>query len=412
MNLNLFIAKKIGGKSGIACFSVAISLSIILISIAVTNGFKHEINLRSTGFSGEYVLSAPGVPPNTDKYPINKDLSFINKIDSINGIKNIEGVAYTSGIIKTNEDVQGLLFKGVDSLYNLEFYKKSLVKGELPNFSGNKYSRDILMSSRLADMLNYKVGDKVLAYFIDDNIRVRSFKISGLFNSQLGDVDKSMVIIDLRQVQRLNGWKDNQVSSLEINIDRREANHHIAFGVRDKRISKAIEEILYKYTKDDDSSVVLKYIGQIYPNLYDWLGLMNLNVLVILILMLIVAGFNMISGLLIILFQKISMIGLLKSIGMHTRSIIKIFITKGAIIVVKGMLYGNIVAAILCFLQWRFQLIKLNPINYFVDSVPIYITLGQIILLNVISFLVMILIMIIPSNFISNVSPDKTMRVE
>lgn len=403
MNLNLYIAKKIKTSSSntIACASVAISILVMFMAMVISDGFKREIKETSVGFSGEVFLLSPGQDITNQLYPISGRPSYIDKIHSLKGIESVNDVAYTSGMLKSDESVQGIMFKGVDSTYSLDFFEKYLVEGTLPDFSGKSASNQILISERLASLMNYKCGDKITAYFVGESVRVRRFTISGLYNVRLDEMDKTLAIVDIRQTRRLNGWESDQVSNIEIKL---------AAGANADKICSEIEEIILDRPWDDDS-VIASQIRYIYPHIFDWLDLLNMNVLIILILMIVVAGFNMISGLLIILFEKTSMIGLLKALGMKTRDICRVFIYRGSFIVIKGMVIGNVFAIILSILQGVFHIIPLDPANYFVDHVPVYVNVPKIVILNVASFALMILIMIIPSFFIARVQPEKTIKV-
>lgn len=403
MNLNLYIAKKIKTSSSntIACASVAISILVMFMAMVISDGFKREIKETSVGFSGEVFLLSPGQEITNQLYPISGRPSYIDKIHSLKGIESVNDVAYTSGMLKSDESVQGIMFKGVDSTYSLDFFEKYLVEGNLPDFSGKSASNQILISERLASLMNYKCGDKITAYFVGESVRVRRFTISGLYNVRLDEMDKTLAIVDIRQTRRLNGWESDQVSNIEIKL---------AAGANADKICREIEEIILDRPWDDDS-VIASQIRYIYPHIFDWLDLLNMNVLIILILMIVVAGFNMISGLLIILFEKTSMIGLLKALGMKTRDICRVFIYRGSFIVIKGMVIGNVIAIILSILQGVFHIIPLDPANYFVDHVPVYVNVPKIVILNVASFALMILIMIIPSFFIARVQPEKTIKV-
>lgn len=403
MNLNLYIAKKIKTSSSntIACASVAISILVMFMAMVISDGFKREIKETSVGFSGEVFLLSPGQDITNQLYPISGRPSYIDKIHSLKGIESVNDVAYTSGMLKSDESVQGIMFKGVDSTYFLDFFEKYLVEGNLPDFSGKSASNQILISERLASLMNYKCGDKITAYFVGESVRVRRFTISGLYNVRLDEMDKTLAIVDIRQTRRLNGWESDQVSNIEIKL---------AAGANADKICREIEEIILDRPWDDDS-VIASQIRYIYPHIFDWLDLLNMNVLIILILMIVVAGFNMISGLLIILFEKTSMIGLLKALGMKTRDICRVFIYRGSFIVIKGMVIGNVIAIILSILQGVFHIIPLDPANYFVDHVPVYVNVPKIVILNVASFALMILIMIIPSFFIARVQPEKTIKV-
>lgn len=403
MNLNLYIAKKIKTSSSntIACASVAISILVMFMAMVISDGFKREIKETSVGFSGEVFLLSPGQDITNQLYPISGRPSYIDKIHSLKGIESVNDVAYTSGMLKSDESVQGIMFKGVDSTYSLDFFENYLVEGTLPDFSGKSASNQILISERLASLMNYKCGDKITAYFVGESVRVRRFTISGLYNVRLDEMDKTLAIVDIRQTRRLNGWESDQVSNIEIKL---------AAGANADKICREIEEIILDRPWDDDS-VIASQIRYIYPHIFDWLDLLNMNVLIILILMIVVAGFNMISGLLIILFEKTSMIGLLKALGMKTRDICRVFIYRGSFIVIKGMVIGNVIAIILSILQGVFHIIPLDPANYFVDHVPVYVNVPKIVILNVASFALMILIMIIPSFFIARVQPEKTIKV-
>ena len=403
MNLNLYIAKKIKTSSSntIACASVAISILVMFMAMVISDGFKREIKETSVGFSGEVFLLSPGQDITNQLYPISGRPSYIDKIRSLKGIESVNDVAYTSGMLKSDESVQGIMFKGVDSTYSLDFFEKYLVEGTLPDFSGKSASNQILISERLASLMNYKCGDKITAYFVGESVRVRRFTISGLYNVRLDEMDKTLAIVDIRQTRRLNGWESDQVSNIEIKL---------AAGANADKICREIEEIILDRPWDDDS-VIASQIRYIYPHIFDWLDLLNMNVLIILILMIVVAGFNMISGLLIILFEKTSMIGLLKALGMKTRDICRVFIYRGSFIVIKGMVIGNVIAIILSILQGVFHIIPLDPANYFVDHVPVYVNVPKIVILNVASFALMILIMIIPSFFIARVQPERTIKV-
>ncbi len=412
MNLYFFIARRIGtqgsdqGRMGIisnhiGCISVAVSIIIMIVAVAIVAGFKSEIRSKATGFMGSVTLVAPGESPINELYPLSDSFSYRNIILDQKYVKSVDGVAYCSGMIKSEDDINGLYFKGVDSLYNLSFFEDCLYEGAVPDYSG-RISNDVLISRRLASRIGCSAGDDLVTYFIKDEVKVRKFRICGLYDAQLEDLDMTLAIVDKRHAQRINGWDKNQVSSFEIAIDPK---------TDIKQANAEIEEILYLHSTDEDDAMFTMPLTRILSNLFDWLALLDLNMLMVLFLMMVVAGFNMISAILIILFEKISMIGLLKSLGMRNKGIRHIFLLKAGSIVGKGMLWGNIIGLLLCFLQWKFRIIKLNPINYFVSYVPIKITFVDILLLNLISAIVIMLIISMSTLFISRVSPDKTMRV-
>ena len=412
MNFILFLADKIGSRADstgklsrmgttVSVVSVALSIAVVIIAVAVSNGFREEIGGKARGFAGDIVLAEPGMDIAGESGPVNSKLSYKGKIEGLPFVERVEGVAYRHGILKTDEEIGGVLFKGVDSTYNMDFYGKYLVDGKLPDLSGRRASNDIIISSRLADALQYKVGDKVVAYFVGDEVRVRSFNLAGIFDAQLEQLDKFLALADLRHIQRLNGWDDG-VSGFEIFLNGEFADSHM----------DAIGDIIYANQLEGDTPVIPTSLQDKYYVLYDWLHLLDLNVLIILALMIAVAGFNMVSGLLIMLFERTSQIGLLKSLGMSNGAVSRIFLAKSALVVLKGMLWGNAIAVILCLLQKNFNVITLNPDNYFVSSVPVEFSFVWIIGMNLIAFAAIMLIMLLPCHFISRIDPAATMRVK
>ncbi|MBQ0007089.1 MAG: ABC transporter permease, partial [Alistipes sp.] len=326
MNLNLYIGKKIGGNSRIATVSVTLSLCAILISIAVSEGFKREIGEKAVAFSGEIMLSVPGEEISSYEYSLDENLSFLPEIASLKEVRSINGVAYTPGMIKTDDALSGALFKGVTSEYDLSFFSTYMKDGKLPEFNTENPSDEILISGRLASALGFTTGDRITSYFVDENnVRARKFTISGIYDIQLEDIDERLVICDRRHTQRLNGWGPSEVSCVEISLGGDGSG--LSHSRRERTIAK-IDDIFLNSDSEQDSSVTVVSIDQIYSSLFDWLGLLNMNVLIILILMTAVAGFNMISGLLIILFRNISAIGLFKSLGMRTSVVCRIFLWK------------------------------------------------------------------------------------
>jgi len=410
MNLYLYIGKKVGGKSGIATISVALSILVVIISISVSEGFKREIGKKAAGFSGEIILTVPGQEITTYTYSLNTDLSYLDEIRALKEVKSIESVVYSAGMAKTDDHVSGALFKGVGEDYSLDFFAPFLTEGRLPGFAGSpdKPSNEILISKRMALQMGYSCGDPMIAYFIgEENIKVRKFTITGIYDIQLENIDEVLVICDIRQTRRLNGWSSSEASCIEIGLGGDGTSASIS---EREHVLSEIDDIIMKSDNDEDSSTIPRLIDEIYPNLFDWLELLNMNVLIILILMIAVAGFNMISGLLIILFRNMSMIGIMKALGMRTSDVCRIFLYKAGIIVIRGLMAGDLTALTLLLLQNRFHIMKLDPANYFVDHVPVYLGWETFIILNIASFVVMMLIMTIPCRFISGISPDKTIK--
>ena len=412
MGVNFFIAKKLSvdGRSGkrlsaisntIAWISIAISILVIFIALAVLSGFKVEINNKISGFSGDIHLNKVGVDYRSDSSPISRNISYLPKIDSLESVERISPVSYRSGIIKTEDNIQGLLFKGVDSTYNLDFFKDALVEGTLPDFT-KRTSNKILISKRIAQMMNYNVGDEVVAYYVGDNVKIRKFEVCGLYDIRFENIDKTLAIIDSRHIRNLNGWESDEISSFEITLTD-DADLYST--------NEDIFNIIYEFQTENDPHILPTTIEREYQTLFDWLNLLDFNVAIVIILMIAVAGFNMISSLLIILFEKISMIGLLKSMGMTTKNICGVFLYRSMYIVGKGLIWGNIVAILCYFVQKYTHLIKLSPENYFVDFVPMDISVWTVLLLNICSVAVIMLILSLSSLFVARVSPSKAMSV-
>ena len=410
MSAGRFIASKLAEGDGslsrtsntIAWISVCLSLVIMIVAIAVVAGFKAEIRDRATGFMGSVMLVQPGQSPINELYPFSEQLSYREKLSATSGVRSVSGVAWRSGLIKTAENIEGLYFKGVDSLYDFSFFSNCLVDGQLPDYHG-RISNDILLSRTTASKLGFQVGDDVVVYYIGDEVKVRKFRLCGIYDAQLEEIDTKMAVADRRQVQRLNGWQSDEVSSIEIRIDP-------AAGI--ETMNDRVEDVVFRSMQEDDRALFVTNVKKLYGHLFDWLSLLDLNVLMILLLMVVVAGFNMLSALLIILFEQISTIGLLKALGMTSREVGRVFLLRAGNLVGKGMLWGNVIGIGLCLIQKFTHLVKLDPANYFVSFVPIRLHAGQLILLNVAAAVILMLLISLSTRFIARVSPDRTMRVE
>src|SRR5574344_2372703 len=391
MGLRFILARRLsGGKSvkeaglggggglssasnAIAIVSVALSVFVMIVAVAISDGFKKEIREKAVGYSGDMIICAKAADITDWKSPL-QNTDFSKLFSRFGEIKRADAVNYRFGLLKTSSEIQGVLFKGVRSGYDKTFFAEHLVEGQLPNFlSGNsqQISNEILVSRRLSDILGYRVGGKVTAYFIGSDIKVRRFVISGLYDAQLEELDKITVLVDASQVAVLNGWTENEVSGYEIRLkglgDRE-------YPRRLQLIKNKLEEVVENdntYSSDSEiperknynnynseevkqeelHSISVVPVTESSQVLFDWLRLLDTNVLIILALMIAVAGFNMVSGILILLFERTSAIGLLKSLGMRTRDIIVVFLLKASGIVLKGLVAGNILAAAFCLLR-------------------------------------------------------------
>ena len=405
-----FIASRLSDGDGrlsrtsntIAWVSVALSMVVMIIALAVVAGFKQEIRDRATGFMGSVMLVQPGQGPINEHYPFSEMLSYRERLCAEPGIRGVSGVAWCSGLVKTDDNIEGLYFKGVDSLYDFSFFTDCLVDGSVPDYRG-RISNDVMLSRHTAGKLGFKVGDDVVVYFIGSDVKVRKFRLCGIYDAQLEEIDTKMAVADRRQVQRLNGWTSDGVSSIEIRI---------APDADIEAMSDRVERVIFASMQEEDTALFVTHIKKLYGHLFDWLALIDLNVLMILALMIVVAGFNMISALLIILFEQISTIGLLKALGMTSREVGRVFLLRAGGLVGKGMLVGDVAGICLCLIQKYTHVLKLDPANYFVSFVPIRLQFGSLLLLNVVAALLMMAIVSLATRFVSRISPDKTMRVE
>lgn len=410
MSASRFIASRLSVGKGplsrtsntIAWVSVCLSMAVMIVAIAVVSGFKREIRDRATGFMGSVMLVQPGQSPINEQYPFSENLSYRMRLQSEPGVLSVSGVAWRSGLIKTEENIGGLYFKGVDSLYDFSFFRNCLAEGALPDYRG-RISNDILLSRTTADKLGFTVGDDVVVYFIGESVHVRKFRLCGLYDAQLEEIDAQMALADRRQIQRLNGWAPDEVSSLEIRT---------VPDLAAERMADRVEALILQSGQEDDTALFVTHVKHLYGHLFDWLSLLDLNVLMILLLMVAVAGFNMISALLIILFEHISAIGLLKAVGMTSREVGKVFLLRSGLLVGKGLLWGNVVGIGICMIQLWTRWIRLDPVNYFVSFVPIRLVPGQLAILNLSAAVLIMAILSLSTRFIARISPDRTMRME
>jgi lipoprotein-releasing system permease protein len=384
-----FIARRLrfGGK--IAVVSIAISFLIMIISVAVSSGFREELRDGISDLTGDVQLVPADMNYINDTSPMSSSPDFLDEVKAMPEVRRIVPAVYRAGIIKNGENIHGVVFKGVP-----------VEKGE-----ADSIKLAVRIPSRLRDLIGVEVGGKLLSYFIGENVKVRSFNIVGVYDGIMDGTDNMVVLCDIADLQRLNGWESDEVSTLEIGLAPAYRNSQAMRDATDKVGMKALE------SESGDRLIATSVMSR-YPQIFDWLDLIDFNVLFILILMTIVAGFNMISGLLIMLFRNISTIGTLKSMGMTDRSIAKVFLKVASVIVLKGMVIGNVLALVICGIQRWTHLLKLNPENYFVSFVPIHIDIPMVLVADVLSFLVIMLLLLIPCVFISRVDPAQTVRAQ
>lgn len=387
----------------ITTIAVALSLSIMIIAIAVVTGFKKEISEKTIGFGSHIQIINYDGNRSYETRPISKNQNFIPKIKQIEGVRHIQVFALKPGIIKTDTDIQGVVLKGIGPDFDWSFFKKSLVEGNTFELSDTVTTNKTIISKTLASLLKLEVGDNFAMYFVQQPYRLRKFTISGIYDTKMAEFDKIFIFGDIRHVRKLNDWKDDQVSGFEILVDDFDKINDLTVKV---------DDIAGFTFFDDGSKLKVQSIIDKYPTIFDWLGLQDLNAIILIVIMLVVAGINMISGLLIIILERTKMIGVLKAMGAENTLIRKIFLIQSSFIVLRGLIFGNLIGISLCLLQKEFSFIKLDEASYYLSTVPIHLNAINILLLNLGTFIVTIAMLVVPSMVISRISPEKTIKFD
>ncbi len=414
MNFPLFIAKRIYNDPGdkqkvsrpairIATIGVAIGLAVMIVSVSVVLGFKHTIRDKAIGFGSHITVAEFSTINGINQFPICMDDSMVNLLRKINGVKHVQRFAMTQGILKTENDFLGVMFKGVDEQFDTTFVHQYLVEGTIPTFSGTSSKQQILISKLMADKLQLHAGQSVYAYFINNNVRARKFTIAGIYQTNLKKYDEVICFTDLYTAVKINGWEPDQATGAELTV-----NDFEKIDQTEETIIALVNRTKDKYHHTYSSATV----QESNPQIFSWLNLLDLNVWIILVLMICVAGFTMISGLLIIILERTNMIGVLKALGSRNKAIRHTFLWFAVFIIGKGMLWGNILGIGVTLLQKFTGLIKLDPATYYVDTVPVEINLPMLLLINVCTLIVSVFVLIAPSYLISHIHPAKSMRYE
>ena len=398
-----FLSKKI---IRIALFGIALGLAVMIVSVAVITGFKSEIRNKVIGFGSHIQIVNYDSRNSYELPPVSKNQPFMGKLDSLKDIKTIQAFATKPGMIKTDESIQGIVFKGVEPSYDWTFFKNNLLEGVVPQLNDTNRVNEILLSENVSKLLKLKIGDSAVLYFVNETEvtpRMLQLKVCGIYRTSLEEFDNLFIIGDIKQVQRLNDWQADQISGFEILVS------------DFKKINQLEQEIRYlviDYSKENDAILRTETITRQYPQIFDWLSILDMNVWVILALMVLVAGFNMISALLVLILERSTMIGVLKALGSPNWSIRKVFLYLSVFLTSRGMLWGNAIGMAIIVLQKAFHIIKLNPATYYVDVVPVNFNLVHILLLNTGCLIITTFMLIVPSVLVSRISPDKTIRFD
>ena len=398
MNFSLYIAKKLysseNGKKRaslpairIAIFGVAVGLAVMILSVAVVFGFKDEISSKVIGFGSHLTIYNTAPAEIGESSPIIVDDELVKGIENIPDVEYVQYYSMKSGILKTTDQFVGITLKGINSTYSTDFVSSHIIEGQLPDYSKKGTENEIVISKSIANDLKLKVGDKLFAYFFENGLRARRFKIAAIYRTDLSQFDKVLVFANDKTVRNLCKWDDKHAYGVEITVKDfsklNETSFHIA-------------KFISKYNIEHNTSYVSFTVKELFPQIFDWLNLLNINIWVILILIL----------------ERTSTIALLKTLGATNTLVRKVFINLAVIILLKGMVAGNVLGLLLAFLQKEFNIVHLNPESYYIDSVPVEFDLTAIILINIVTFIVSTLALVLPSYLVARIHPSKVLRFE
>ena len=409
MNISFFIAKRLFSTKennnnytrpiiSIAVLAISLSVSLMMISLIILKGFKNEIYNKVTGFGSHIKITKLTDNQSFENYPINFDDQLYSEILNNANVTNIQTVATKAGIIKNNEEILGVVLKGVGNDYDHSFLKSNLIEGNTLLISEDSLqkSNDIVVSESIARKIGCSVGDKLSIYFMDNPVRVRKLNVVGVYNTGLSEFDDLLVFGDIKQIQKLNNWNSSQIGAYEVSL----------------KDLKFLEDEAEKFYQNLDFNLNTTTIKQSYPQIFDWLALQDLNIIVIITLMLIVGSVNMITALLIIILEKTQFIGLLKSLGASNKIIRRVFLYNSLYLISRGLFFGNLIALGFAVLQQKFSFISLDPEIYFMDTVPVSIDFLPLLYLNIGTIIICYVFLIVPSFIVSKISPIKALRFE
>jgi lipoprotein-releasing system permease protein len=383
----------------IASLAVALSIAVMIVTTALITGFKSEISSKIFGFWGHLHINAANVYQNLLEIdPIEDNQDFYPVLKNMQGIKAVQVYAIQPGIVKGKNDLDGIFLKGIGSDFNWQFFKNYLQEGDIISFPKEEASNQIIISKQTASRLSLKTGDNFRLFFVKNGTMLkRNFKISGIYKTGLEEYDSKFALVDIRKVQQLQGWAENQIGGYEVFIDDISKIDHWA-------------EVIYSNVLPPELNV--QSIRDKLPEIFEWLSLQDINEVVILSLMIVVAIINMVTALLILMLERTRMIGILKSLGSSNWSIRRIFMFYAGIIASKGMFWGNIIGVSICLLQKYGHFIKLSEENYYLNEAPILINFSHILFLNLGTILVIVLFLILPTWLITRISPVRTLRMD
>lgn len=415
MNWKLFVARRIyRSKEGekevskpailIATWGIAIGLSVMIVAVAVVVGFKHEVRDKVVGLGSDITITHFDALKSYETIPVMMGDSLMNDLQATEGVKHVQRYSTKPGMIMTDDNFLGMVLKGVAQEYDWTFLRKHLLEGEIPVFSDSASTNRTLISRTIANKLNIHTGDKLYTYYIEgENVRARRLEVAGIYQTNFSLYDDLFLLTDLHTVNRLNNWKGDRVTGVELEVVDYDRLEDVKENIREK-----VDLQVNRY----GNTYYTQTVEENNPQIFAWLDLLDMNVWVILILMTGVAGFTMISGLLIIILERTNMIGILKAVGADNLAIRKIFLSFSVFLIGRGMLWGNLIGLAFVMVQSQFRLFKLDPATYYVDSVPVEFNVWWWVLLNVCTLLVSVLMLVGPSYLITRIHPAKSIRFE
>lgn len=390
----------------IALFGIVLGLIVLILAVAIVTGYKTEVGRKVIGFGSHLQIVNLDSNQSYETTPISEDQPFLTDLKNIEGIRHVQVFATQPGIIRTDDEIHGVVLKGIGSDFDWSFFQENKVAGEVFQVQDTIRSNKVWVSKQMADLLKLKLGDDLVMFFIHESEaipRQRKFQLAGIYKTSLDEFDRMFVLVDINHIRRLNNWKANEVSGFEILVN--------DFKTLPEQ-ENAVHNLLLRNTSADRPVLQVVSIKEKYRHIFDWLSLLDMNVWVILVLMVLVAGFNMVSSLLVIILERTQMIGILKAMGARNWSIRKVFMYFSVMLILKALVLGNILGIGICLIQQYTHILKLDSTSYYLEYVPINLNVGYLILLNVGTLTITMLMLLLPSYFIAKVSPEKTIRFE
>ena len=417
MNFELFLAQKVyfskvaGDPRAtppavrIAMIGIALGLATMILAVAIIIGFKKEVRNKVIGFGAHIQITNFDNNTSYETTPVMINDTLLMELQAYPGIRHVEQFATKPGLLKMENDFQAIVLKGIDENFDWTFFQEHLIEGEAFIVDPEKITTDVLISRYLANLLELKCDDSFLAYFVQDmdNVRARKLHIRGIYETGFIDYDKVFVYTDIKQVRQLNGWDKDAVSGLELFVN--------DYNRLDEITDNLYFHLINKQDREGNTYYV-RSVKELNLMIFNWLGVLDINVVIILILMMAVSGFTMISGLLIIILERTNMIGILKALGQSNQSIRSVFLYISFFLIGKGMIWGNVIGLIICFVQSGFRLIKLDPSVYYLDAVPIDLNFINWFLINLGALVVSFFMMLAPSYLVTKINPARTMHFE